>query len=85
MTGNVHSRSLGRARWYEDLSAALRDAERLLLLLETDGCFPAETIRIRLRVAAIRSELERLNRMTGSESRIIGIPWPDPATARQVP
>ena len=72
---NVHSRSLGRAHWYEELTAALEEAEQLLLRLAADGSFPAETSRLCLQVAAVRSEVERLNRMTLSENRIVGVPW----------
>ena len=78
MALNVHARSLGRAHWYGELTAALGEAERLLLLLESDGSFPAETGRLCLRVAKVRSEVEMLNRMTLSEDRIVGIPWPEP-------
>lgn len=85
MTENVHSRSLVRARWYGDLTAALRDAERLLLLLEADGSFPAEAGRLRFRIATVRSELELLNRLVQSEDRIVGIPWPDTGRRHHVP
>lgn len=72
---NVHSRSLGRAYWYDELTAALGEAEQLLLRLAADGSFPAETSRLCLQVALVRSEVERLNRMTLSENRIVGVPW----------
>jgi hypothetical protein len=85
MSEKVHSRSLVRARWYEDLTAALRDAERLLLLLEADGNFPADAGRLRFRIATVRSELELLNRLVQSEDRIVGIPWSDPGHANQLP
>lgn len=85
MSDKVHSRSLVRARWYGDLTAALRDAERLLLMLEADGSFPAEAGRLRFRIATVRSELELLNRLVQSEDRIVGIPWPEPARASQLP
>ena len=75
MALNVQARSLGRAHWYGELTAALGEAERLLLLLESDGSFPAETGRLCLQVAAVRSEMEMLNRMTLSENRIMGVPW----------
>ena len=75
MALNVHSRSLGRAHWYGELTAALEEAEQLLLRLAADGSFPAETSRLCLQVAAVRSEVERLNRMTLSQNRIVGVPW----------
>ena len=81
MPQKVQSRSLDRARWYGDLTAALREAERLLLLVEADGGFPAESVRLRLRVAAVRSELELLNRMVQSQDRILGIPWSETSSA----
>ena len=75
MVLNVHSRSLDRAHWYGELTAALEEAEQLLLRLAADGSFPAETSRLCLQVAAVRSEVEMLNRMTLSENRIVGVPW----------
>ena len=75
MAFNVHSRSLGRAHWYNELAAALEEAEQLLLRLAADGSFPAETSRLCLQVAAVRSEVERFNRITLSENRIVGVPW----------
>ena len=81
MPQKVQSRSLDRARWYGDLTAALREAERLLLLVEADGGFPAESVRLRLRVAAVRSELELLNRLVQSQDRILGIPWSETSSA----
>ena len=75
MTLNVHARSLGRAHWYDELTAALEEAEQLLLRLAADGSFPAETSRLCLQVAAVRSEVEMFNRMTQSENRIVGVPW----------
>lgn len=85
MTENVHARSLVRARWYGDLTAALRDAERLLLLLEADGSFPAEAGRLRFRIATVRSELEQLNRLVQSQDRIVGIPWSDAGRPHHAP
>ena len=81
MPQKVQSRSLDRARWYGDLTAALREAERLLLLVEADGGFSAESVRLRLRVAAVRSELELLNRLVQSQDRILGIPWSETSSA----
>ena len=81
MPQKVQSRSLDRARWYGDLTAALREAERLLLLVEADGGFSAESVRLRLRVAAVRSELELLNRLVQSQDRILGILWSQTSSA----
>jgi hypothetical protein len=75
MALDVHSRSLVRARWYGELTSALLEAEQLLKLLEARGSFPDETRRLCIHVAAIRSELEMLNRVAISENRIVGIPW----------
>jgi hypothetical protein len=85
MPEKLHTPSLVRARWYGDLTAALRDAERLLLLLEADGNFPADAGRLRFRIAAVRSKLELLNRLLQSEDRIVGVPWADPGRASQAP
>ena len=71
----VNSRSLSRARWYGELTSALREAERLLSLLEGDGISPAEFSRLCLRIAAVRSEVETLNRTRPSDDRIVGVPW----------
>jgi hypothetical protein len=78
MARNVHCRSLGRAHWYGELATALTEAERLLSKLNTDGSDRAETGRLCHRIAAVRSEVEALNRMTLSENRIVGIPWSEP-------
>ena len=60
-----------------DLSAALADAEKLLSLLEADGQYPAETIRLRLRIETVRSEMEVLRQMTRCDDRVIRSPWPE--------
>ena len=75
MAFKVISRSLSRAHWYGELNSALEEAERLLFLLEADGSFTAESGRLCIRVAAIRSEVEMLNRIMLSEDRIVGVPW----------
>jgi hypothetical protein len=79
MSPNVHCRSLSRAHWYGELTSALGEAERLLLLLEADGSFPVGTGRLSLRVAAVRSEVEMLNRFIQTEDRIVGVPWSQPS------
>ena len=78
MAINVHSRSLRRAHWHAELTAALREAERLLQLLANDGSCPAETNQLCQRIAAVRSEVEGLNRMASLEDRIVGEPWSEP-------
>ena len=76
MRRHLTPRALQRAQWFSDLSTALREAERLLLLLESHGGFPIETVRLRLRVEAVRSELDVLNRVMLPEGRIVGPSWP---------
>jgi hypothetical protein len=71
----VNSRSLSRALWYGELTSALREAERLLSVLERDGIAPAEFSRLCLRIAAVRSEVETLNQSRPSDDRIVGDPW----------
>lgn len=75
-------RALGRTQWYADLLAALNEAERLLALLEADGGFPQEAVRLRRRVQTVSAELELLNRVARGEGRVVGSSWPDPAPAR---
>lgn len=72
---NVHSRALSRAHWYGELISALLEAERLLLMLEASEGFPAAAGQLGHRIAAVRSEVETLNRIKLSDDRIIGAPW----------
>lgn len=51
-------------------------------MLEADGGFPVETVRLRLRVQAVRSELELLNRVMMGEGRVVGDCWPEPPPTR---
>lgn len=74
--------SSGRAQWFSDLLVALSEAERLLTLLETDGCFPEETIRLRRRIQSVSSELELLDRVARGEERVVSSCWPEPMPAR---
>ena len=75
MPFTVRSRSLRRAQWYGELISTLGEAERLLLLLEADRSITSETNRLCLRVAAVRSEVEALNRIRHPDDRIVGVPW----------
>lgn len=79
MHRHLTPRALKRAQWFKDLTTALADAEKLLAILEADGGFPVETVRLRIRVQNVRSELELLNRVMLGEERVVGKCWPDPA------
>ena len=79
MQRRITPRSLGRAQWFSDLLVALREAERLLGLLETDGGFPDETIRLKRRIQSVSSELELLDRVARGEGRVVSNSWPEPA------
>lgn len=70
--------SLGRAQWFSDLLVALNEADRLLDLLEMDGGFPDETVRLRRRIQLVSSELELLDRVARGEGRVVSSCWPEP-------
>ena len=82
MQRRITPRSMGRSQWFSDLLVALNEAERLLSLLETDGSFPDEAIRLRRRIQMVSSELELLDRVARGEGRVIGGCWPEPLPAR---
>ena len=82
MHRRITPRSLGRAQWFSDLLVALSEAERLLTLLERDGNFPDETIRLRRRIQLVSSELELLDRVARGEGRVVSSCWPEPPPAR---
>ena len=82
MQRRITPRSLGRAQWFFDLLVALSEAERLLTLLERDGNFPDETIRLRRRIQLVSSELELLDRVARGEGRVVSSCWPEPPPAR---
>jgi hypothetical protein len=82
MQRRITPRSLGRAQWFSDLLVALSEAERLLALLERDGNFPDETIRLRRRIQLVSSELELLDRVARGEGRVVSSCWPEPPPAR---
>lgn len=75
MSFTVRSRSLRRAQWYGELISTLEEAEQLLLLLEADRSMSSETNWLCLRVAAVRSKVEALNRIRHPDDRIVGVPW----------
>ena len=81
MQRHLTPRALGRAQWFTDLQAALGEAERLLVLLDADGGFPDETVRLRQRIRLVSSELELLNRVALGEGRIVSGNWPRPMQA----
>lgn len=82
MQRRLTPRSLGRAQWFSDLLVALNEAERLLALLEADGGFPDDAIKLRRRIQVVSSELELLDRVARGEGRVIGSCWPEPAPAQ---
>lgn len=78
MQKHLTPRALGRAQWFSDLFVALNEAERLLDLLEADGGFPEEAIRLKDRIQLASSELALLDRVARGEGRVIGGCWPEP-------
>jgi hypothetical protein len=81
MQRRITPRSLARAQWFSDLLVALNEAERLLALLEMDGGFPDETIKLRRRIQCLSSELELLDRIARGEGRVVSSCWPVPEQA----
>ena len=79
MTRHLTPRALNRVRWFEELSAALDEGERLLAELIAEKVSPAETERLRQRLIELRAELGRLNRISLTEERVVGSAWPDGA------
>jgi uncharacterized membrane protein YfbV (UPF0208 family) len=82
MQRRITPRSLGRAQWFSDLLVALTEAERLLVLLESDRGFQQESDSLRRRIQSLSAELELLDRVARGEGRVVGSCWPDPAPAR---
>ena len=82
MQRRITPRSLGRAQWFSVLRVALGEAERLRALLEKDGGFPDETVRLRRRIQMVSSELELLDRDARGEGRVVSSCWPEPPPAR---
>ena len=78
MYRHLTPRALVRAQWLSDLNRALEDADLLLNMLASDGGFPDETAKLRLRVQTVRSEIELLNRVVAGEGRVVGRIWPVP-------
>lgn len=83
MNRHMTARAVDRARWFSELSAALDDGERVLSQLIAEGVSPADTHRLRVRLIELRAELIRLNRVSLSESRIVGPAWPSQANCGQ--
>jgi len=69
-------RAIRRAQWFVELTSALTEAEKLLMLMEADGGHPDEAARLRQRVEAVRADLGILNRVVLAESRIVSSEWP---------
>ncbi len=82
MDRHLTARALDRARWFAELSAALDDGQRLLSQLAAEGSDPIETERLRLRLIELRGELNRINRVSITEGRIVGPGWPGPPDRR---
>lgn len=81
MQRHLTPRALGRAQWFSDLLTALGEAERLLALLNADGGYPDEAIRLKRRIEVVTSELELLNRVARGEGRVVSSSWPEPMQA----
>ena len=82
MHRHLTPRALKRAQWLTDLTAALAEAELLLIMLESGGDFPAEAVRLRQRIQAVKSELDLLNRVMLGEGRVVSSTWPNAEQAR---
>jgi hypothetical protein len=82
MNRHLTTRAIDRARWYAELSTALDEGERLLTELIAEKISPADTERLRLRLIELRIELQRINRVSMTDSRIVGSAWPDRAKPR---
>jgi len=76
MKRHLSARAIDRARWFSELSAALEQARLLLAQLAAEGASPAETEPLRVRLIALREELERVNRVSLEEDRVVGTAWP---------
>ena len=77
MNRHLTTRAIERARWYSELSIALDEGERLLAELIADKISPRDTARLRLRLIELRAEVQRLNRVSLVDNRIVGSAWPD--------
>jgi len=77
MDRHVSSRAMVRARWFAELSTALDDGQLLLSQLIAEGFRTSDTERLRLRLIELRAELQRLNRVSLADNRIVGGAWPD--------
>jgi hypothetical protein len=85
MNRHLTARAIVRATWFAELSIALDDGERVLAELMAEGFSPDETERLRLRLAALRIQLGRINRVGLSEERVVGPAWPADADAAVAP
>lgn len=82
MDRHLTTRAIERARWFSELSTALDDGERLLAELIAEKISPGDTERLRLRLIELRIELQRINRVSLTDGRIVGSTWPDRAILR---
>lgn len=76
-------RAIDRANWFAELSAAIDDGERVLAQLIAAKISPTDTERLRLRLIALRAELERLNRVRMIGDRVVGSSWPERADPKR--
>lgn len=76
MHRHLTPRTLERAQWFSDLTSALGEADKLLILLERDDRFAVETGRLRQRIEVLRTEVAQLNRVISGEGRIVTSDWP---------
>ena len=83
MNRHLTPRAIDRARWFDELSTALDEGERLLSQLIAEGVSPPDTARLHVRLIELRAELGRLNRVSLTDSRIVGSTWPDRPSSRR--
>lgn len=72
-----------RGRWLAELAEALEEAHRLSIQLGHDRPESDEAVVLRVRIVAVRAELDALRRAGISEARReINPDWTNPATWR---
>lgn len=76
MLRHLTPRAVNRARWFDDLSTAIDEGERVLAELIAARISPGETEALRQRLILLRSELARLHRISLTEERVVGSTWP---------
>jgi|PlaIllAssembly_1097288.scaffolds.fasta_scaffold779251_1 hypothetical protein len=76
MNRHLTAHAIVRSRWTAELATALEDAERVLAQLVVEGISSFDAEQLRLRLIALRPEVQRLNRVSLTEGRIVGPSWP---------